>query len=66
VCISIDKYNPILIDILSKHYLCNTQEAIQYSDILFRTDDGKNIITGILEMHGKIDEINKLMKITHT
>ena len=58
-----DKYNPELVTIVSKHYEISKREAKLYIDLFRDTTDGTNSLTGVLELYGKTQkEIKKLLK----
>jgi len=58
-----EKYQDKLIDIISKHYECTRKHAIEYLDILFKTDDLKDQLKRLLQGYGLDDkEISKLIK----
>ena len=58
-----DKYNPELVTIVSKHYEISKREAKLYIDLFRDTTDGTNSLTGVLELYGNTQkEIKKLLK----
>ena len=56
-----DKYNPDLVELLSKHFLVSKKEAIEYLDIY--SDTSLDTVKEIIKKYGKTDkEITKLLK----
>jgi len=56
-----DKYNPDLVELLSKHFLVSEKEAIEYLDIY--SDTSLDPVKEIMKKYGKTDkEIVKLLK----
>tara|TARA_R110000851_G_scaffold225818_1_gene378611 strand:+ start:670 stop:1110 length:441 start_codon:yes stop_codon:yes gene_type:complete len=61
--IKVDKFNPELVTIISKHYEVSRAEAKSYIDVYKGTTEGSCNLKGILEMYGKTKkEIKKLLK----
>ena len=57
-----DKYNPELVELLSKHYLISEREVLIYLDLYFETS--LDTLKEIAKKYGKTDlEISKLLKI---
>lgn len=57
-----DKYNPELVELLSKHYLISEREVLIYLDLYFETS--LDTLKEIAKKYGKSDkEISKLLKI---
>ena len=56
-----DKYNPALVELLSKHFLVSEKEAMEYIDIYQETS--LNTLKEIIKKYGKTDkEVEKLLK----
>jgi hypothetical protein len=47
-----DKYEPFLIELVSKDYQCSTKQAIDYIEILYSTKEGRETIKHICERYG--------------
>ena len=59
----VDKFNPELVTIISKHYEVSKSEAKSYIDLYMHTNDGVNNLINIIELYGKTKkEIKKLLK----
>ena len=57
-----EKYNPELVELLSKHFLVSEKEAIEYLDIY--SESSLDPVKEIVKKYGKTDkEITKLFKI---
>jgi hypothetical protein len=57
-----DKYNPALIDFVSEAHQVSTRESLDYVDILFMNQSGKDFLIELLKNYGKTDgEIKKLL-----
>lgn len=57
-----DKYNPDLVELLSKHFLVSEKEAIEYLDIY--SDTSLDPVKEIIKKYGKTEkEITKLLKL---
>ena len=58
-----DKFNPELIDILTKHHEIGRQEAIQRIEMHMHFSEGLKRLEEILQAYGKTKkEIKKLLK----
>lgn len=59
-----DKYNPNLIELLSKYFECSKEEIEDYLKIYFKTDAGIEEIKNIVAKYGKSEkEINKMIAV---
>lgn len=47
-----DKYEPFLIDLISKDYQCSKSQAIEYLEVLYATKEGRETIKYICEKYG--------------
>lgn len=58
-----EKYGDELISMISKHYELSEAQAIDYLNIFYLTDEGKEELKTILSMYGKTEEeIKKILK----
>ena len=58
-----DRYNPALVDLISKHFLVSLDEASEYIDMYQNTSI--NTLKEIIKKYGKTDkEVSALLKVT--
>ena len=61
-----NKYNPELLDLVSRRFEVSTQQAEEYIDILFSTKEGKDSLIYICQGFGKSNnEIENLLSTTN-